>query len=63
MQAICSTLNPKPETVRSGQLLDFVKLEAALSSTFGDMTLHEAYEKTGRIINIVVSATRSMPKP
>ena len=37
--------------------MDAEKLELALKASLGDMTFHEAYERTGRIINITISGS------
>lgn len=39
----------------TGNLMDVEQLKKILRLNMGDMTFHEAYEKTGRIINITVS--------
>ena len=39
---------------RAGHLLDAEKLQEALKASLGDVTFHEAYERTGRIINITI---------
>ena len=41
----------------TGHFLDAEKLETALKASLGDTTFHEAYERTGRIINITISGS------
>jgi predicted acylesterase/phospholipase RssA len=43
---------------RTGHLMDSKKLAAALQRSLGDVTFREAYERTGRVLNIAVTATR-----
>ncbi len=38
-------------------MLDAEKLQEALKASLGDVTFHEAYERTGRIINITISGS------
>lgn len=40
---------------RQGFLLDPAVLEAAMKSNLGDITFAEAYERTGRILNIIIT--------
>lgn len=49
--------------LRTGHLMDVRKLQKVLIDNMGHVTFHEAYEKTGRIINITVSPGNSFEKP
>eukprot|EP00292_Cryptomonas_paramecium_P004922 CAMPEP_0113701832 /NCGR_PEP_ID=MMETSP0038_2-20120614/24813_1 /TAXON_ID=2898 /ORGANISM="Cryptomonas paramecium" /LENGTH=513 /DNA_ID=CAMNT_0000625807 /DNA_START=203 /DNA_END=1741 /DNA_ORIENTATION=- /assembly_acc=CAM_ASM_000170 len=49
--------------LKTGHLMDVKKLQSALMQNMGDVTFHEAYERTGRIINITVSPGNSYEKP
>mmetsp|Transcript_71757 Transcript_71757/g.116326 ORF Transcript_71757/g.116326 Transcript_71757/m.116326 type:complete len:723 (+) Transcript_71757:229-2397(+) len=44
----------------TGHMLDAEKLEQALKASLGDVSFHEAYERTGRIINITIPGTGEM---
>jgi TAG lipase / steryl ester hydrolase / phospholipase A2 / LPA acyltransferase len=44
--------------VNKGYALDIHTLETALRENCGDMTFQEAFDRTGRIVNIVVTPTR-----
>eukprot|EP00282_Hemiselmis_andersenii_P000406 CAMPEP_0114141932 /NCGR_PEP_ID=MMETSP0043_2-20121206/18177_1 /TAXON_ID=464988 /ORGANISM="Hemiselmis andersenii, Strain CCMP644" /LENGTH=561 /DNA_ID=CAMNT_0001236117 /DNA_START=274 /DNA_END=1956 /DNA_ORIENTATION=- len=46
-----------------GVLMDVAVLRGALQRAIGDYTFHEAYEKTGRIINITVSPGGAFETP
>lgn len=46
-----------------GVLMDSKKLKAWLRKNFGDMTFKEAFEKTGKILNIAVSSTETFEIP
>ncbi|ETO14325.1 hypothetical protein RFI_23048 [Reticulomyxa filosa] len=49
---------------RTGNLLDVMVLREAVRANIGDLTFLEAYEKTGRILNITVTGAdaNSMPR-
>jgi len=47
----------------TGHLMDVEKLQKALQENVGDITFHEAYERTGRILNITVSPGSDWEKP
>eukprot|EP00283_Hemiselmis_rufescens_P004916 CAMPEP_0173430848 /NCGR_PEP_ID=MMETSP1357-20121228/9163_1 /TAXON_ID=77926 /ORGANISM="Hemiselmis rufescens, Strain PCC563" /LENGTH=590 /DNA_ID=CAMNT_0014395255 /DNA_START=1 /DNA_END=1773 /DNA_ORIENTATION=+ len=47
----------------TGHLMDVSKLQKVLIDNIGHTTFHEAYERTGRIINITVSPGNSYEKP
>mmetsp|Transcript_28388 Transcript_28388/g.66348 ORF Transcript_28388/g.66348 Transcript_28388/m.66348 type:complete len:683 (+) Transcript_28388:196-2244(+) len=48
---------------QTGHLMDVSKLQKVLIDNIGHVTFHEAYERTGRIINITVSPGNSFEKP
>jgi TAG lipase/steryl ester hydrolase/phospholipase A2/LPA acyltransferase len=43
--------------------MDMERLTQALQRDLGDMTFYEAYDRTGRIINITVSPVNGFEKP
>ena len=49
--------------LQTGHLMDVQKLKNALQKHIGDVTFHEAYERTGRILNITVSPGSDYEKP
>lgn len=49
--------------LEKGVLMDIEKLAAVIRGHVGDLTFLEAYEKTGRIVNITVSSTRPFELP
>jgi len=49
--------------LKTGHLMDVKKLQRALIDNMGDVTFHEAYERTGRIVNITVSPGNDYEKP
>jgi len=48
---------------RKGHIMDMERLTQALQRDLGDMTFYEAYDRTGRIINITVSPVNGFEKP
>ena len=52
-----STWSKLRRLMATGHWLDSAKLDDALTASLGDVTFHEAYEKTGRIINITVASS------
>ena len=48
---------------RKGHIMDIERLTQALQRDLGDMTFYEAYDRTGRIINITVSPVNGFEKP
>ena len=49
--------------LNKGVLMDVSKLQKALQQNIGDVTFAEAYERTGRIMNISVSPGNSFENP
>ncbi len=49
--------------LKSGQLYDPAQLIEHISANMQDMTFHEAWLHTGRVLNITVSPTRTHQKP
>jgi hypothetical protein len=49
--------------LQTGHLMDVSKLQKVLLDNIGHVTFHEAYERTGRIINITVSPGNDYEKP
>eukprot|EP00286_Rhodomonas_abbreviata_P027808 CAMPEP_0181299412 /NCGR_PEP_ID=MMETSP1101-20121128/6329_1 /TAXON_ID=46948 /ORGANISM="Rhodomonas abbreviata, Strain Caron Lab Isolate" /LENGTH=841 /DNA_ID=CAMNT_0023404553 /DNA_START=149 /DNA_END=2675 /DNA_ORIENTATION=+ len=49
--------------VTKGVLMDVSILQQALQHNIGDVTFQEAYERTGRIINITISPGNNFEKP
>lgn len=48
---------------KKGVLMDIKILEGCVRSNLGDFTFKEAYEKTGRILNITVASTKEFEVP
>eukprot|EP00286_Rhodomonas_abbreviata_P017672 CAMPEP_0181319332 /NCGR_PEP_ID=MMETSP1101-20121128/17510_1 /TAXON_ID=46948 /ORGANISM="Rhodomonas abbreviata, Strain Caron Lab Isolate" /LENGTH=611 /DNA_ID=CAMNT_0023426915 /DNA_START=49 /DNA_END=1880 /DNA_ORIENTATION=+ len=46
-----------------GHLMEVKVLQKALQSNLGDLTFYEAYERTGRILNITVSPANDYERP
>lgn len=59
----CTWRNRYLSFVRTGFLEDVSVLQEALQLNYGDLTFQEAYDKTGRILNITVCPTRSSSDP
>lgn len=51
------------EIFASGVVLSTNKLREHVEANVGDFTFAEAYEKTGRILNVTISPTRARQKP
>lgn len=49
--------------LKDGVLMDVGKLQAWAQANMGDLTFKEAYDRTGRIVNITVSSTRDLQFP
>ncbi len=49
--------------LESGVVMDICKLATVIRTHTGDVTFLEAYQKTGRIVNITVSSTRTHEMP
>jgi len=63
-QFIGSMMNTKlKRIITTGHMMEVKKLQQALKELIGDFTFHEAYERTGRIINITVSPGNAFEKP
>lgn len=62
-QEPCTWHNRFRSFMHSGYLEDVTILQDTLRLNYGDLTFQEAYEKTGRILNITVCPTRSSSDP
>eukprot|EP00004_Rigifila_ramosa_P024308 TRINITY_DN7003_c0_g1_i1.p1 TRINITY_DN7003_c0_g1~~TRINITY_DN7003_c0_g1_i1.p1 ORF type:complete len:615 (-),score=171.98 TRINITY_DN7003_c0_g1_i1:212-2056(-) len=49
--------------VNQGVLMDIEKFQAALRANIGDVTFQEAYERTGRVLNITVVSSGTHERP
>eukprot|EP00162_Nutomonas_longa_P014866 comp22121_c0_seq1/m.51575 comp22121_c0_seq1/g.51575 ORF comp22121_c0_seq1/g.51575 comp22121_c0_seq1/m.51575 type:complete len:545 (-) comp22121_c0_seq1:37-1671(-) len=49
--------------INDGVVMDVGKLQQWAQANMGDLTFKEAFEKTGRIVNITVSSTRDLQYP
>lgn len=54
---------PPAEILKQKSIMDPKQLQEHIKSNIGNYTFREAYKKSGRILNITVSATRKRQKP